>query len=55
MSMLRYSVTVQFDVEAGDPQTLQERLNDLESVGEIVNVKAKSAGKSAKDSEPVEA
>ena len=42
---LRYSVTVQFDVDAGDTHTLEDRLSTLEAVGAITQIKAKSSGK----------
>jgi hypothetical protein len=49
MSTLRYSVTVQFDVCADEPQTVQEKLTSLAEIGHIASVKAKSAGKEAKE------
>ena len=51
MHTLRYSVTVQFDVDAGDPETVQEKLTALEAIGSLVSVKAKSAGKPSKQPE----
>ena len=48
MSKLRYSVTVQFDVDAGDAQTLKEKMDVCEVAGTITSVKAKSAGKGKK-------
>ena len=44
MSKLRYSVTVQFDIEAGDAATLEEKMIDLADAGTITQIKAKSAG-----------
>ena len=49
MSILRYSVTVQFDVAANDPGLVEEKLNALSEIGEIASVKAKSAGKTLKE------
>ena len=51
MSKLRYSVTVQFDIDAGDAATLERRINDLEESGTIIQIKAKSAGAGKKEPE----
>jgi len=43
---LKYSVTVQFNIEAGDPETLSEKLTALAEIGYVSQIKAKSAGQS---------
>ena len=52
MSKLRYSVTVQFDIDAGDADTLATKLDACEDIGTVAAIKAKSAGAGKK--EPVE-
>lgn len=49
MSILRYSVTVQFDIEAGDSITLETNMSELQAIGKIVQIKAKSAGAGKKE------
>ena len=48
-NILRYSVTVQFDVSAGDAGTLEDKLAELASVGLVADIKAKSTGKTLKE------
>ena len=49
MSILRYSVTVQFDIEAGDAATLNVKMTALEKVAQVTQIKAKSAGAGKKE------
>ena len=42
MSLLRYTVTVQFDVDATDTDEISGRLITLQSAGSIVETKAKA-------------
>ena len=42
MSLLRYTVTVQFDVDATDTSRIHEKLVDLGVVGDIIETKAKA-------------
>ena len=49
MSKLRYSITVQFDINAGDTETLEYKLAELYKLGALTQIKAKSAGVSKKE------
>ena len=51
MSILRYSITVQFDIDAGDALTLETKMIDLAKSGTITQIKAKSAGKTRAEEE----
>ena len=42
MALLHYSVTVEFDVNPADPSSAQKALDDLATIGEVTNVKAKA-------------
>lgn len=44
MSLLRYTVAVQFDIHAGDATRLETKMSELEQIGTLVSIKAKSAG-----------
>ena len=48
-NILRYSVTVQFDISAGDTHLLEDKLTELTEVGTVIDIKAKSAGKTLKE------
>lgn len=42
MSLLRYTVTVQFDVDATNTTEISERLEDLKACGFVIETKAKA-------------
>ena len=50
MSTLRYTVTVQFDVDATDTDRIAEKLNDLVLIGEVVETRAKAVSEKKKAS-----